>query len=218
MRSRLAPAAGGACGREAQRVAVAHAAKRAGLHCVYTLNEPTAAAFCHGITKALLDVCGGESVELVVDVGGGTLDNTLLKMSKIPDGDGASVRQDGASVPGKSKLVFAAAKSTGKRIGGEHVTTELAALMEAEVRTQAATVEKYTSRNIVVPDPLSAADKADLLQHAEAAKCILGHQSRADAKVKRQAIAIAGESFAVPAAGRGATLVVHPWCIRGPGC
>jgi molecular chaperone DnaK (HSP70) len=140
--SHLAPGASGACAREAQRAAVSVAANRAGLHCVYTLNEPTAAAFSYGITRALLNVNASQQRVLVVDLGGGTLDNTLLKMAKVSGPspvaqDGASVAQDGAFVRDGSQLIFGALKSTGKRIGGEHVTVALAAIMEKAPRNRA---------------------------------------------------------------------------------
>jgi len=60
-----------------QRQATKDAGKIAGLEVVRLLNEPTAAALAYGIDKA-----GKEQKILVFDLGGGTLDVTIMEMGK----------------------------------------------------------------------------------------------------------------------------------------
>ncbi|MDR1123516.1 MAG: molecular chaperone DnaK [Elusimicrobiota bacterium] len=60
-----------------QRQATKDAGKIAGLEVVRLLNEPTAAALAYGIDKA-----GREQKIMVFDLGGGTLDVTIMEMGK----------------------------------------------------------------------------------------------------------------------------------------
>lgn len=60
-----------------QRQATKDAGKIAGLEVVRLLNEPTAAALAYGIDKT-----GKEQKILVFDLGGGTLDVTIMEMGK----------------------------------------------------------------------------------------------------------------------------------------
>ena len=62
---------------ENQRQATKDAGKIAGLEVVRLLNEPTAAALAYGIDKT-----GKEQKILVFDLGGGTLDVTIMEMGK----------------------------------------------------------------------------------------------------------------------------------------
>ncbi len=61
---------------EAQRQATKDAAKLAGLNVLRLLNEPTAAAIAYGLDNA------SEGTYAVYDLGGGTFDISILKMSK----------------------------------------------------------------------------------------------------------------------------------------
>ncbi|MFZ6766075.1 Fe-S protein assembly chaperone HscA [Undibacterium sp. Di26W] len=61
---------------DAQRQATKDAAKLAGLNVLRLLNEPTAAAIAYGLDNA------SEGVYAVYDLGGGTFDISILKMSK----------------------------------------------------------------------------------------------------------------------------------------
>ncbi|MCE7529630.1 Fe-S protein assembly chaperone HscA [Polynucleobacter sp. IMCC 29146] len=61
---------------EAQRQATKDAAKLAGLEVLRLLNEPTAAAIAYGLDN------GAEGVYAVYDLGGGTFDISILRMSK----------------------------------------------------------------------------------------------------------------------------------------
>jgi len=61
---------------DAQRQATKDAAKLAGLNVLRLLNEPTAAAIAYGLDN------GSEGIYTVYDLGGGTFDVSILKMSK----------------------------------------------------------------------------------------------------------------------------------------
>ncbi|WP_394779467.1 Fe-S protein assembly chaperone HscA [Undibacterium sp.] len=61
---------------DAQRQATKDAAKLAGLNVLRLLNEPTAAAIAYGLDN------GSEGIYVVYDLGGGTFDVSILKMSK----------------------------------------------------------------------------------------------------------------------------------------
>lgn len=61
---------------DAQRVGTKDAASLAGLHVLRLLNEPTAAAIAYGLDS------GQEGVIAVYDLGGGTFDISILRLSK----------------------------------------------------------------------------------------------------------------------------------------
>ena len=61
---------------DAQRQATKDAAKLAGLHVLRLLNEPTAAAVAYGLDNA------SEGVFVVYDLGGGTFDVSILRLSR----------------------------------------------------------------------------------------------------------------------------------------
>jgi molecular chaperone HscA len=61
---------------DAQRQATKDAARLAGLHVLRLLNEPTAAAVAYGLDHA------AEGIFAVYDLGGGTFDISILKLSK----------------------------------------------------------------------------------------------------------------------------------------
>lgn len=61
---------------DAQRAGTKEAAKLAGLHVLRLLNEPTAAAIAYGLDS------GQEGVIAVYDLGGGTFDVSILRLSK----------------------------------------------------------------------------------------------------------------------------------------
>ncbi len=61
---------------DAQRQATKDAAKLAGIHVLRLLNEPTAAAIAYGLDNA------SEGIYAVYDLGGGTFDISILRMSK----------------------------------------------------------------------------------------------------------------------------------------
>lgn len=61
---------------DTQRQATKDAAKLAGLNVLRLLNEPTAAALAYGLDK------GAEGVYVIYDLGGGTFDVSILRLSK----------------------------------------------------------------------------------------------------------------------------------------
>jgi molecular chaperone HscA len=61
---------------DAQRQATKDAAKVAGLNVLRLLNEPTAAAIAYGLDNA------SEGIYAVYDLGGGTFDISILKLTK----------------------------------------------------------------------------------------------------------------------------------------
>lgn len=61
---------------DAQRQATKDAARLAGLHVLRLLNEPTAAAVAYGLDNA------AEGIYVIYDLGGGTFDISILRLSK----------------------------------------------------------------------------------------------------------------------------------------
>ncbi len=61
---------------DAQRQGTKDAARLAGLHVLRLLNEPTAAAIAYGLDS------GQEGVIAVYDLGGGTFDISILRLSR----------------------------------------------------------------------------------------------------------------------------------------
>ncbi|MCE1782012.1 Hsp70 family protein, partial [Enterobacter hormaechei] len=61
---------------DAQRQGTKDAARLAGLHVLRLLNEPTAAAIAYGLDS------GQEGVIAVYDLGGGTFDVSILRLSR----------------------------------------------------------------------------------------------------------------------------------------
>ena len=71
---------------DAQRQATLDAAKIAGLECVRTIHEPTAAAMAYGLTNRKLKP--NENLNIIVyDLGGGTLDVSIVEISTNNSGD-----------------------------------------------------------------------------------------------------------------------------------
>lgn len=64
---------------EAQRQATRDAAKLAGLNVLRLLNEPTAAAIAYGLDKIEGEQ---EQIQVIFDLGGGTFDVSILRLSK----------------------------------------------------------------------------------------------------------------------------------------
>ena len=71
---------------DAQRQATLDAAKIAGLECVRTIHEPTAAAMAYGLTNRKLKP--NEILNVIVyDLGGGTLDVSIVEISSNKNGE-----------------------------------------------------------------------------------------------------------------------------------
>ncbi|KAL1806635.1 hypothetical protein ACET3Z_029703 [Daucus carota] len=67
---------------DSQRQATKDAARIAGLNVLRILVEPTAAAVAYGLDQKLTSSSSGEKIVLVVDLGGGTFDVSLLNITK----------------------------------------------------------------------------------------------------------------------------------------
>ncbi|XID75870.1 Fe-S protein assembly chaperone HscA [Alkanindiges sp. WGS2144] len=65
---------------EAQRQATRDAAQLAGLNVLRLLNEPTAAAIAYGLDK--VDSGTSEKIQVIFDLGGGTFDVSILRLSQ----------------------------------------------------------------------------------------------------------------------------------------
>lgn len=65
---------------DSQREATKDAARIAGINCVRIINEPTAAALMYGLHHRTIDN-NDETIVLVYDLGGGTLDCSILRIS-----------------------------------------------------------------------------------------------------------------------------------------
>lgn len=61
---------------DAQRTATKNSAQIAGLNCLRVINEPTAACLCYGLHKKVI------SNVMIFDLGGGTLDVSLLELDR----------------------------------------------------------------------------------------------------------------------------------------
>lgn len=70
-----------ACFNVSQRLATVKAANMAGLKVMRIINEPTAAAITYGLTNMNADGLGKKNI-LIFDLGGGTLDVSILTMER----------------------------------------------------------------------------------------------------------------------------------------
>ncbi|RWR97802.1 heat shock cognate protein 2 [Cinnamomum micranthum f. kanehirae] len=70
-----------ACFNDSQRLATVQAANMAGLKVMRIINEPTAAAITYGLTNMNADGLGKKNI-LILDLGGGTLDVSILTMER----------------------------------------------------------------------------------------------------------------------------------------
>ena len=123
---------------DAQRQATKDAAQLAGINVLRLLNEPTAAALAYGLDN------GAEGIYAVYDLGGGTFDISILKLSRgifevlATGGDSALGGDDfddalaalaeasagsSAATPGERAQLLGAARAAKHRLTGESETT-----------------------------------------------------------------------------------------------
>ena len=141
---------------DAQRQATKDAAKLAGLEVFRLLNEPTAAAVAYGLDQ------GAEGVYAVYDLGGGTFDISILKLTRgvfevlATNGDPAlggddfdhaicdwllkETGNDESPTTGDVRRLLSAARSAKERLS-DQVQTQVAALM-----SNGASMERSLSR------------------------------------------------------------------------
>ncbi|MBI2137049.1 molecular chaperone DnaK [Candidatus Woesearchaeota archaeon] len=124
-----------------QRQATKDAGTIAGLEVIRLVNEPTAAAFAYGLDKA-----GKEITVLVFDLGGGTLDVTIMQMSgegvfevKATSGD----TQLGGTDMDKTLVEFLAAEF--KKAEGIDITKDKSAMQRLTEAAEKAKIELSTT-------------------------------------------------------------------------
>ncbi len=113
---------------DAQRQATRHAGRLAGLEVVRIVNEPTAAALAYGIgTERAAERNAGPRTVAVYDLGGGTFDISILRLT--PGGDGAG------GVGGTDFFqVLSTAGDT--RLGGDDIDHAIVRLLTDEIGVQ----------------------------------------------------------------------------------
>lgn len=159
---------------DAQRQATREAARLAGMDAVRILNEPTAAALAYGL--GVREAAGASTqarVVAVYDLGGGTFDISILRITPAPRG-GA----DGASTPGADSAtasptladVFQVLSTAGDtHLGGDDIDYALVNVFTGELGERARA--------------LSAGDRQALRDAAEKAKIELSESERASVRV-----------------------------------
>lgn len=140
-----------------EREATKKAGEMAGLDVVGIINEPTAAAFAYGMDKA-----EGERTVLVYDLGGGTFDVTIMRISK--------------------NEIRVVATGGDPRLGGVDWDRKLAELLAERVAEE--TREDYDD---ILED---AAFMAELQNEAEAAKIALTKMSSHRVSIRRKGVSM----------------------------
>ncbi|MFG6449624.1 Fe-S protein assembly chaperone HscA [Roseateles sp. BYS180W] len=133
---------------DAQRQATKDAAQMAGLNVLRLINEPTAAAIAYGLDQ------GGEGLFAVYDLGGGTFDISLLRLTRgvfevlATGGDAAlggddfdhlvaewAAKQAGVSIdsPGDKRRMLVAARAAKEALSDQQETVFRAVLDSGEV-------------------------------------------------------------------------------------
>lgn len=131
---------------DAQRQATKDAARLAGLNVLRLLNEPTAAAVAYGLDQ------GSEGVVAIYDLGGGTFDISILKLSK---GVFEVLATGGDSALGGDDFDHAVAEWMLDQSGFKGVEDPALLrqfLQVARSAKEALTDEETTSVNLVLPD------------------------------------------------------------------
>src|SRR5438094_2767820 len=145
---------------DAQRQATKDAARLAGLSVLRLLNEPTAAAIAYGLDNA------SEGIYAVYDLGGGTFDLSILKLSRgvfevlATAGDTALGGDDfdhrvycwaletqrvGPVSPADTRLLMMKAREAKENLTSHGSSTLLATLSSGETITATLTTETFTA-------------------------------------------------------------------------
>jgi molecular chaperone HscA len=187
---------------DAQRQATKDAAKLAGLNVLRLINEPTAAALAYGLEN------GSEGLYAVYDLGGGTFDISLLRLTKgvfevVATGGDAALGGDDFDA---ALAAWALARAC--RVA-ESAHDRRALLMAARVAKEALTDASTTTLACVLADgPLSVA--IDRSQFERLTKPLIDKTLTAvkrvlrDAKLTRdevQGVVLVGGSTRMPAVG-----------------
>jgi len=168
---------------DAQRQATKDAAQLAGLNVLRLINEPTAAAIAYGLEN------GSEGLYAVYDLGGGTFDISLLKLSKgvfevvATGGDSALGGDDfdraladwalaqaglGADTPQDKRAVLVAARAAKEKLSAADHATLASPLSAGELSVRVTRAQFETLGAALVARTLSAVRKT--LRDAQAAK------------------------------------------------
>jgi molecular chaperone HscA len=145
---------------DAQRQATKDAARLAGLNVLRLLNEPTAAAIAYGLDNA------SEGIYAVYDLGGGTFDLSILKLSRgvfevlATAGDTALGGDDfdhriycwvleatgtGPVSPGDTRMLMARAREVKETLTSQHEVAFAASLQTGETIAATLTASEFES-------------------------------------------------------------------------
>lgn len=138
---------------DAQRQATKDAARLAGIRLLRLINEPTAAAIAYGLDNA------SEGVYAVYDLGGGTFDISILRLTR-----------------GVFEVMATGGDSA---LGGDDYDTALLSLALAQIAQQDSADSSVAVRP-VDPAALGGSDRAALRVAAKACKQALTQHTRAD--------------------------------------
>lgn len=141
---------------DSQRQATRDAGRLAGLEVVRIVNEPTAAALAYGLGAAR-----SQRTIAVYDLGGGTFDVSILRVTPAEADDGSAFFQ-----------VLSTAGDT--RLGGDDIDQRLVRMFLDEIRAEAG-----IAGDIRDPDAFPPETRRALLNFAEALKIRLSTQERA---------------------------------------
>ncbi|MFG0251825.1 MAG: Fe-S protein assembly chaperone HscA [Phycisphaerales bacterium JB038] len=141
---------------DAQRQATRDAGRIAGLEVVRIVNEPTAAALAYGIGQRQ---AGDAETIAVFDLGGGTFDVSILRVTETP-----AASEDGAG--GQFFQVISTAGDT--HLGGDDVDRLIVELIEREINEQFGTDIRFTASTRQALRSFSEATKIRLSQEEQA--------------------------------------------------
>ena len=148
---------------DAQRQATRDAARLAGLDAVRIVNEPTAAALAYGLGERAADVGGPPRIIAVYDLGGGTFDISILRITPPRiQGERASFQ------------VLATAGDT--HLGGDDIDHAMVEIISREIRAK-----------LNLPDgaaPLDPRTQRQILTAAEAVKQRLSEHDVASLRIE----------------------------------
>lgn len=143
---------------DAQRQATRDAARLAGLNVLRLLNEPTAAAIAYGLEK------GAEGVYAVYDLGGGTFDISILRLTKgvfevVATGGDTALGGDDFDRLIVDRILTTHPEAGGWGATGQRALTVAARSARERLTDVAETTVSFTLNNgEVVEEPLSRAD------------------------------------------------------------
>lgn len=143
---------------DAQRQATRDAARLAGLEAVRIVNEPTAAALAYGLGLRAGPGSAAAQTILVYDLGGGTFDASILRITPGAGVGNAEAGSRGGATPADYFQVLATAGDT--HLGGDDFDHALVALFTREIN------ERFG----VGPDAFDPATRRSLQDLAERAK------------------------------------------------